>query len=237
MQKLLGSARRAIDTYNMISDGDAIAVGVSGGKDSLVLLNALALLKNFYPKSFSLKAITLDLGYDGSDYSKIADFCKSLGVEYIVEKTQIKQIVFDLRKEKNPCSLCANLRRGALNNAAIANGCNCVSLGHHNDDVIETFMLSLMYEGRINCFSPVTYLEKSKLKLIRPLIFANESYISHISTRLNLPIFKNPCPADKNSKREEIKSYISSLCENDPQIKRRLFSAVQNSSLEGWQIN
>lgn len=154
MQKLLGSARKAIDKYNMIADGDRIAVGVSGGKDSLALLYTLSLLRRFYPKKFSLTAITLDLGYENSNYEKIEDFCRELAVDYIIEKTQIKQIVFDIRKEKNPCSLCANLRRGALNNAAIANGCNCVALGHHSDDAIETFMLSLIYEGRINCFFP-----------------------------------------------------------------------------------
>ena len=237
MQKLLGCVRKAIDTYNMIDDGDCVAVGVSGGKDSLVLLNSLALLKNFYTKKFEVKAITLDLGYEGGDYLKIADFCKMLNIEYIIEKTQIKQIVFDIRKEKNPCSLCANLRRGALNNAALKHGCKCVALGHHYDDVIETFMLSLLYEGRINCFSPVTYLEKAEIKLIRPLILTNEYYIKSISRRYELPVSKSPCPADKNTKREEIKSQINLLSENNPEIRKRIFSAVKKSGIGGWKIN
>lgn len=228
MQKLLGYVRKAVDTYNMIDDKDCIAVGVSGGKDSIALLVSLAKLKNFYPKNFEIKAITVDMGYENSDFSHITKLCDELGCEHIIEKTQIKQIVFDERKEKNPCSLCANLRRGALNNAAIANGCNCVALGHHYDDVIETFMMSLLYEGRLNCFIPVTQLERCSLKIIRPLIYTPEYYIKSTVKKYELPVFKNPCPADKNTKREEVKTLISRLSEENPDVKKRIFSAVRS---------
>lgn len=233
MQKLLSYTRKAIDIYNMIDENDCIAVGVSGGKDSLALLMALNRLKKFYSKPFNVKAITVDMGYENSDFSNISRFCDELGCEHIIEKTQIKQIVFDERKEKNPCSLCANLRRGALNNAAAVNGCNTVALGHHYDDVAETFMMSLLYEGRINCFIPVTQLERCDIKIIRPLIFTPEYYIKSISKRYNFPVFKNPCSADKTTKREEVKHLLSTLCTTDTDIKKRIFSAVR--SLPDWK--
>lgn len=234
MQKMLGFSRKAIDTYNMIEEGDKIAVGVSGGKDSVVLLTALSHLKKFYPKSFRILAITIDMGYEGTDFSEITKLCSDLGVEYIIEKTEIKQIVFDIRNEKNPCSLCANLRRGALNNAAMANGCNKVALGHHFDDVIETFMMNLTYNGNIGCFDPVTELERSNLKVIRPLIFTPEWYVSSVLKRYGLPVVKNPCPADKNTKREEIKNLILKIEKENPDVKKRIFAAV--NSLDGWKI-
>lgn len=233
MQKLLSYTRKAIDTYNMIENNDSIAVGVSGGKDSLALLASLAHLKNFYPKNFTLKAITIDMGYENSDFSNITNFCKDVGCEHIIEKTQIKQIVFDHRNEKNPCSLCANLRRGALNNVALSAGCNTVALGHHYDDVIETFMMSLLYEGRLNCFSPVTNLEKCNIKIIRPLLFTPEYYIRSFQKKHSLPVFKNPCPADKVTKREHVKKLLETISQSDSEIKKRIFSAVR--SLPDWK--
>lgn len=235
MKRLLGEVRRALQSYSMLEAGDCVAVGVSGGKDSLMLLYALSRLRGFFPIPYSVKAITLDLGYE-NDYSAVEAFCRDLEVEYIIEKTQIKEIVFDLRQEKNPCALCANLRRGALHNAAAANGCNRVALGHHYDDVIETFMLSLLYEGRVSCFSPVTYLERCGLHLIRPLIFTQEAHIRQLARKLQLPVLANPCAADGNTKRAEIKDYLAGLYAQDRDIKKRLFSAVQTSGLEGWQI-
>lgn len=200
LQKLLSFTRRAVDHYHMIEEGDRIAVGVSGGKDSLTLLTALAGLRRFYPKKFEVVAITLEMGYDDMDFSPVQALCDELEVEYIRIPTQIKQIVFDIRKEENPCSLCAKLRRGALHEAALQAGCKKVALGHHFDDVVETYMLSLIYEGRISCFKPVTYLDRVGVTLIRPLIYTPEHYIRSFATRNNLPIVHNPCPADGNSR-------------------------------------
>ncbi len=235
MKRLLGGVRRALEDYNMIEAGDCVAVGVSGGKDSLMLLYALARLRSFYPKPFNVKAITLDLGY-GHDYEEIAAFCRALDVEYIVERTQIREIVFDIRKEENPCALCANLRRGALHNAATAHGCNRVALGHHYDDVIETFMLSLMYEGRVSCFSPVTYLERCGLYMIRPLIYIEEADIRRLAHRIELPIWENPCIADGNTKRAEVKKTLAAICAGDRDMKKRLFNAVKTSDIQGWKL-
>lgn len=235
MKRLLGGVRRAMEDYNMVEAGDSVAVGVSGGKDSLMLLYALAQLRSFYPKPFAVKAITLDLGY-GHDYKEIAALCEKLDVEFIVERTQIREIVFDIRKEENPCALCANLRRGALHNAAIAHGCNRVALGHHYDDVIETFMLSLMYEGRVSCFSPVTYLERCGLYMIRPLIYVEENNIRRLAHRFELPVWKNPCIADGNTKRAEVKKTLELMCAGDRDMKKRLFNAVKTSDIQGWKL-
>ncbi len=235
MKRLLGGIRRAMEEYTMVQPGDTIAVGVSGGKDSLMLLYALAQIRAFYPVPFQIKAITLDLGY-GHDYKEIADFCREIDVEFIVERTQIREIVFDIRKEKNPCALCANLRRGALHNAAVANGCNRVALGHHYDDVIETFMLSLLYEGRVSCFSPITYLDKCGLYMIRPLIYVEEADIRRLAHRLNLPVWENPCVADGYTKRAEVKEKIKLLCAKDRDMKKRLYTAVKTSGIDGWKI-
>lgn len=217
MKKVVSLTRRAIEQYNMIEDGDKIAVGVSGGKDSLVLLNALAELSRYYPKKFTVMGLTLDMGYD-ADYSKVQKMCDDLGVEYKVKKTNIKEIIFDIRKESNPCSLCAKMRRGALNDMAIENGCNKVALGHHNDDVLETFFLSLMHEGRIHCFSPVTYLDRTDMYQIRPMIYVH-----------------NPCPADGYTQRQYMKDLIKRLeKEMYPGLRKRLFRAIQDSAIDGW---
>ncbi|MGN1013957.1 MAG: ATP-binding protein [Butyricicoccus sp.] len=235
MQKLLSYVRRAVDDYHMISDGDVIAVGVSGGKDSLILLLALAQLRRFYPHPFSLKAITLDMGFDGMDFSPIAAFCRELDVEFILERTAIKQIVFDERSEKHPCSLCAMLRRGALQNTALAHGCNKVALGHHQDDVIETYMLSLLYEGRMSCFWPVTQLDGKDLSILRPLIYTPESYIRSVVKKQSVPIVHSTCPQDGSSKRQEIKDLLWSIEKQNRGARQRIFGAIQRYPLEGWE--
>ena len=235
MQKLLSYVRRAADVYHMIADGDCIAVGVSGGKDSLTLLLALANLRRFYPNRFDLKAVTLDIGFPDMDFSPIARFCDQLDVEFVLEKTDIREIVFDIRKEANPCSLCANLRRGALHNAALAHGCRTVALGHHQDDVIETYMLSLLYEGRINCFLPFTHLDRKDISVIRPLIYTPESYIRSIAKKVELPIVKSTCPADGNSKRKEIKDLLWSIERENRGARQRIFGAIQRYPLRGWE--
>ena len=235
MRRITSCVRKAVEDYDMISDGDRVAVGISGGKDSLILLGALASLSRYYPKKFNVIGLTLDMGYD-ADYSKIKEYCQSFGVEHLVKKTNIKEVIFDYRNEKNPCSLCAKMRRGALNDFAIEQGCNKVALGHHNDDVLETFMLSLLYEGRINCFSPTTFLDRTGIYQIRPLIYTRECDIKSTAKRLSLPVLKSSCPVDGETKRQEIKDIIASLDKSvNAGLKKRLFTAISNSSIDGWQ--
>lgn len=235
MKRIITCVRKAVEDYDMIQDGDKVAVGVSGGKDSLVLLGALANLSRYYPKKFSVIGLTVDMGY-GLDYTEIKKYCESFGAEHKVKYTNIKEIVFDERKEPNPCSLCAKMRSGALNDFAIENGCTRVALGHHNEDVLETFFLSLMYEGRINCFPPVTYMDKTDLYRIRPLIYVREGDIKGAVRRLGVPVLHNPCPADGNTKRKEMKDLIARLNkEMNPGLKKRLFTAIKNSSIDGWK--
>lgn len=229
MQKLLSYLRRGVDDYKMINDGDRITVGVSGGKDSLALLYGLAKLREFYPNKFSLCAVTLSLGFEGMDFSPVAQLCKELDVEYVVKETDIAQILFDIRKETNPCSLCAKMRRGALHDAALELGSHKVALGHHNDDALDTFMLSLVYEGRVNCFCPVTYLDRKDITLIRPLIYAPENYVAGFAKRYDLPIVQNRCPEDKRTKREYVKELIKRLEKENPGFKTRLFTAIEGS--------
>jgi tRNA(Ile)-lysidine synthase TilS/MesJ len=235
MQHIYSLTRRCAEDFNMIKTGDRIALGVSGGKDSLVLLCALAGLRGFLPERFELEAVTLDMGFDDADFSGVGELCESLQVRYTVIKTNIKQVVFDIKKEKNPCSLCAKLRRGALHNAALSLGCNKVALAHHYDDAIETFMLSLIYEGRISCFEPVTYLSRKGLTLIRPLLYVHESEIRRIARDLNLPIVHNPCPANGNTKRQEVKELVGSLDHRYHGFKKRLFGSMLRLPLPGWQ--
>lgn len=237
MKRITSYVRKAVEEYDMIQDGDRVAVGISGGKDSLVLLGALANLSRFYPKKFEVLGLTLDMGYK-SDYSKIKEYCNSFGVEHIVKYTNIKEIIFDDRKEKNPCSLCAKMRRGALNDFAIENGCRRVALGHHNDDVLETFFLSLLYEGRINCFSPVTYLDRTDIYQIRPLIYAGEGDIKGVVRKNNIPVLESSCPANGNTKRQEIKELIAMINKTtNPGLKTRLFTAIKTSGIDGWKTN
>ena len=235
MKRITSCVRRAVEEYDMIQEGDRVAVGISGGKDSLVLLGALANLSRYYPKKFSVVGLTLDMGYN-SDYSKIKKYCEGFGVEHLVKYTNIKEVIFDYRKEENPCSLCAKMRRGALNDFAIEQGCNRVALGHHNDDVLETFMLSLLYEGRINCFSPVTFLDRTGIYQIRPLIYVREGDIRGDVKRLDVPVLKSSCPVDGETKRQEIKEIIAGLDKTvNPGMKKRLFTAISNSNISGWK--
>lgn len=227
MRKVTSHIRRAIEDYDMIHEGDRIAVGVSGGKDSLVLLRALAELSRYYPKKFTVIGLTLDMGYN-ADYSQIKKMCDALGVEYYVKKTDIKQIIFDIRQESNPCSLCAKMRRGALNDFALENNCHKVALGHHNDDVLETFFLSLMYEGRLHCFDPVTYLDRTDIYQIRPMIYVRERDIKGVVKKYDIPVIHNPCPANGETKREYMKNTIKRLeSETFHGLRKRMFTAVQ----------
>ncbi|MDD7351780.1 MAG: tRNA lysidine(34) synthetase TilS [Clostridia bacterium] len=231
MQKLLSLARKAISDYKMIEDGDKIAVGLSGGKDSITLLAVLAAYKKFAPEKFDLIAINIDMGFEDIDKNQVQatkDFCESVGVPLIIEKTDIAAIIFDERKEKSPCSLCSKMRRGALNNVAIDHGCNKLALGHHADDVIETMMLSLLYEGRFSTFMPVSYMDKSKITLIRPLVYIEEKQINWTAKRLGLPVIFNPCPRDKHTKREDVKQLIRNLDEQFVDSKKHIMSAIFN---------
>lgn len=236
MKKLLSLTRAAVDKYNMIEAGDKIAVGVSGGKDSLALLYALAKLRDFYPKPFSLVAITLDYQFNGvaEDYTAIEALCKELQVEYIVRRTNLWEVIFETRKEKNPCSLCAKMRRGLLHDTAVANGCNKVALGHHLDDAAETFLMNLLNGGKIGCFSPVSYLSNKKLYLIRPLIFAYEKDVAAAARRANLPVVKSRCPMDKVSNRQNMKELLKALEKDNPAVRKKIIGALERSHIDNW---
>ncbi len=226
IQEILSPLRRAIDDYKMIKTGDNIAVGLSGGKDSLTLLTALAALRRFYPEKFEVTAITVDTGldFDKAEVEALKDYCRKLNVVYHIEKTEIGKVVFEYRKEENPCSLCANMRRGALNGAAVSLGCNKVALGHHADDLVETFMLSLMYEGRLSTFAPVTHLERANVDVIRPMIYLKERDISGFAK--DLPILHNPCPVNHKTKREYVKDLLKDIRKDVPCLPTNLFNAI-----------
>ena len=233
MKHILGYARKAINDFNMIEDGDKVAVGLSGGKDSILTLMTLATLRKFYPKKFEVIAITLDMGMDGFDVTPLRDLCREIDVEYIVEETHIKEIVFDVRNEKSPCSLCANLRRGILYDTAKKNGCNKVALGHHMDDVMETFFMSLIYEGRIHTFLPVTYLSRKDLHVIRPMIYTPESEIRHLVKKYDVKVVKNNCPANGETKRQYIKELINTMTRENKGVRESVFGAIMRS--EEWR--
>lgn len=235
MQNMMGRIRRCAEDYNMIAEGDKIAVGVSGGKDSLTLLYLLAALRRYYPAHYELQAVTIDMGLAGMDFSPVAEFCKAIDVPYQIKRTEIGPIIFDYRKEKNPCSMCAKMRRGALGDVLLEQGCNKIALGHHFDDAVETFMMSLLFEGRISCFRPVTFLDRSGVTQIRPLVYCGEQKITNIAAALNVPIVENPCPQDKASKRYEIKKLLSALCRDYPDMKSKIFGAMQRLPLPGWE--
>lgn len=234
LQQLLSYTRRAIDDYQMIDEGDRIAVGISGGKDSLTMLYALAKLRRFYPKHFEIEAVSVDPGFEGADYSKVHKLCEELDVRLTIIPTEIFKIVFDERKEKNPCSLCAKLRKGAFNDMCKTLNCNKVAYAHHKDDLIETLLMSLLFEGRLHSFSPITYLDKTDLTVIRPLMYVNEMDIIGFKNAFNLPVIKNPCPADGHTKREYAKNLVRQLNKENPGVKERMFRAIINGNFEDW---
>ncbi|MDD5917217.1 MAG: ATP-binding protein [Clostridiales bacterium] len=237
IQKILGYARRACTDYGMIESGDRIAVGVSGGKDSLTLLVTLALLKRFYGAEYELFPVTLDAGFPGAGFSNIQLLCDQLGLTLTMLPSDVYEIVFNIRKEKFPCSLCANMRRGALNSAAVKLGCNKVALGHHFDDTVETLMMNLLIEGRFGCFSPVTYLDRSGITMIRPLIYCPEKEITAFIRKNGIEPSPKYCPADGNTKRAEIKKLLADMSKNDRGLKVRLFGALERSGVDGWSVH
>lgn len=234
LQRLLSLTRQAVDQYHMIDQGDHIAVGVSGGKDSLTLLYALYYLKKFYPNHFQLSAISVDLGFDGFDLSPVLQLCDEFQIPCAIVPSHIGSILFESRKESNPCSLCAKLRKGALNAKAKELGCNKVAYAHHKDDLIETMLLSLIYEGRFHTFSPVTYLDRIDLSVIRPMIYVDESDIKGFRNKFQLPVCPNPCPVDGHTKREYVKNITKVWEKENPGVKTRLFHAITHGNLPGW---
>ena len=235
LQKLTGLLRRCIDDYQMISPGDTVAVGVSGGKDSLVLLRLLSELRKYYPTSFRLEAVTIDMGL-GMDFDGIAAFCDSLEVPFTLKKTEIGPILFDYRKEKNPCSMCAKMRRGALNELLLERGIHKIALGHHYDDAVETFLLSLIYEGRLSCFQPVTFLDRTGVTQIRPMLYISEKTVANFASREGLPVLTNRCPADHHTKREEVKDLVYEFSGRYPELKEHIFGAMQRLPLPEWGV-
>lgn len=236
IQQLLSLTRQAVDHYNMIEDNDKIAIGISGGKDSLALLYVLAQMKRFYPKKYELVALTVDTGVGGMDFSKVEKLCEELDVPYYIIHTQIYDIVFNERKESNPCSLCSKMRKGTLNDKALELGCNKIAYAHHKDDLVETFLMSFMFEGRLHTFSPVTKLEKTGLSVIRPLIYINEKNIIGFKNRYNLPVVKNNCAADGHTCREDMKELLKSLNKSYPGVRDRMFTAITNGNMEDWPV-
>jgi len=234
LQQLLSYTRKAVDDYQMIEDGDHIAVGISGGKDSLTLLYALNGLKRFYPKKFELSAITVDLGYEKFDTEPLNRLCQDLGIPYRVVKTDIAHILFEERKESNPCSLCAKMRKGALNDAVKEMGCNKVAYAHHKDDIIETMLLSLIFEGRFHSFSPKTYLDRMDLTVIRPMMYIDEADVIGFQHKYDLPVAKSRCPIDGLTKREYAKDLVKQLNHEHPGAKNRMFVAILNGNIDGW---
>ena len=233
-QKLLSLTRKCVEEYDMIQPGDRIAVGLSGGKDSLTLLWSLAGLRRFYPVPYTLEAITVDMGMD-MPLEPLRAFCGELDVPYTVVPTQIKEIVFDVRQESNPCSLCANLRRGCLNSTAVKLGCNKAALGHHMDDAAETFLMSLFYESRISCFRPVTELDRTGITVIRPMLYMEEALVRRAAEALEFPVVKNKCPADGTTKRQDTKELIAELRKRFPELREGVIGAMQRLPLAGWE--
>ena len=236
MQHILGQVRRCVEDYHMIEAGDKVAVGVSGGKDSLLTLTALARLRDFYPIPFQVEAITLETGTPGMSFDAVAELCRELEVPYTRIYVPVYQIVFEERKEKNPCSLCAKLRRGSLNTALTERGIHKIALGHHYDDAIETLLMNLLFEGRIGCFQPVTYLDRTDITQIRPLLYCQEPDIRRMASKLALPVVKNTCPMDGHSRRQEVKELLAELEQRYPDLKKKLFGAVQRYPLYGWDL-
>ena len=237
MQQLLSYTRRAVDDYNMIEEGDKIAVGISGGKDSLSLLCALQALRRFYPKKFDVVPISIDMGFEGADYTTAHELCARLDLKLEIVKTEIAKVVFDIRKESAPCSLCANMRRGALNDSAKKLGCNKVALGHHFDDVIETLVMNLFNEGRIGCFSPVTYLDRIGITVIRPFIYVPEKFVRSFVKRNNIVPFPKLCKEDGHTDREYYKELLATLESRDKGVKMRIFGALERAEVNGFSTH
>lgn len=237
LQQVYSYVRKAIDDYHMIEEGDKIAVGISGGKDSLTLLYALHGLTRFYPMHFQIHAVTVDLGFGNLNLDGIRELCRSMDVEYTVVETDIAPIVFEERAESNPCSLCAKMRKGALNQAIKEVGCNKVAYAHHKDDVVETMLMSLIFEGRFHTFSPVTYLDRMDLTVIRPLIYMNEADVIGFVNKYHVPVVKSPCPADGHTKREYIKNLLRDINHETPGVKERMFTAIRNGKGKGWECS
>ena len=235
MKKLLSFVRCAVDKYGMIRQGDRIAVGVSGGKDSVALLAAMAELRRFYPVKFEICAVTADPCFDGeTDYSAVTELCRRIGVEHVIRRTELGRIIFEDRREKNPCSLCARMRRGMLHDMARECGCNRIALGHNMDDVAETFVMNLFYGGRISCFSPVSYLSRKDLYMIRPLIYLDEKEIIKAVKRIGLPVVKSKCPVDGGTKREETKLMLHELEKQYPGLRRKICGALHRDHISGF---
>lgn len=234
IKRLLSYTRRAVDDYDMISEEENIAVGLSAGKDSLALLLTLARLSKFHPKHFQVTAITIDMGFPDTDYSGIQELCRNIGVPYHIFPSEIAKIVFDIRKESNPCSLCAKMRRGMLNEAALSLGIRKIALGHHFDDAVETFMLNLLHEGRIGCFSPVTYLDRKGVTLIRPFLYVPEKDIRSFARKAELPILESRCPANGKTEREQVKILLTTLEKKHKGVKHRIFGAMQRAEIDGY---
>ena len=235
MQKILGYLRKAIEHYNMIEDGDKIAVGLSGGKDSITLLMGLKALQRFYPKKFEIVAIGINPGFEFFDTNFLKELCEKINVDFVEAESHIKEIVFDIRKEKNPCSLCANLRRGILNSTATQNNCNKIALGHNEDDVLETFFLNMLYAGNLSTFAPVSYMDRSKITLIRPLIYAPEKEIKKFIKRENIKVMPKNCPMDGISKREYMKDLLYKLTIEIPNVRANLIGAIKRAKINGWK--
>ena len=236
MQKLMSRMRAAMEKYDMIQDGDRIAVGLSGGKDSVALLAALAEMRRFYPAKFDLVAVTVDMRFDGvdTDYTVFEEFCKKIDVPYVIKRTELADIIFNIRKESNPCSLCAKMRRGILHDIAIENGCNKVALGHHMDDAVETFFMNLLKGGNISSFFPVTYMSRKNLYIIRPMVLASESLVAGAVKHFNLPVEKSKCPMDKTSEREKTKDLVKMLNKEYPQLREKVIGAMQRRGIDNW---
>ena len=236
MQKLTGGMRAAIEKYHMIGEGDRIAVGVSGGKDSVALLVGLCELRRYFPLHFEIVAVSLDPCYNNkeTDYSKIQSICDGYQTPYVIRRTELAKVIFETRREKNPCSLCSRMRRGALDDLAKENGCNKVALGHHMDDAAETFLMNLFRGGRIGCFSPETYLSRKDLTVIRPMVLMQEREIAAAAARLALPVVKSRCPADGNTQRERTKELILELEKEYGGLRENIVGAMMRKGMDGW---
>jgi len=236
MEHLTSLVRRCVEDYDMIQEGDRIAVGISGGKDSLALLCSLASLRRYYPKRFTLAAITIGIGFEDMDFSGVKELCRRLDVDYIYVESDIRHVVFDVKQEKNPCSLCVKMRKGLLNDTLIANGITKVAFGHHMDDAVETYLMSLIYEGRISCFRPVTFMDRSGVTQIRPMLYADEAMTASVARRYSLPVVKNTCPMDGVSKRQDVKELIEKLSLEQKDFKPKVFRAIQRFPMPGWEV-